>query len=81
MREVAIRNARARTSIEAQELLAEIRHERRGNLHATVRLQIIFQQRGEHARHREAGAIERVHEFRFAGFLIAEADLCTARLE
>ena len=43
-------------------------------------MQVIFQQGGEHARHGEAGAVDGVHEFRFA-VGIAETNLRAAGLE
>lgn len=38
------------SSLKTQVLLAEIRHEHRRDLHATIGLEIVFQQRRKHAR-------------------------------
>ena len=52
-----------------------------GDAHAAVGLEVVFQQRGEHARHGEAGAVDRVHELGLARLLVAETNLRATRLE
>src|ERR1017187_1499820 len=68
-------------SRESQVLLAEIGDERRRDPHATVRLEVVLDDRGEDPRHREPRAVQGVHELGPARFPRAEADLRAAGLE
>jgi hypothetical protein len=65
---------------ERQVFPAEIRRERVGNFHAAVGLEIVFQERGEHARDGQAGAVDGVNQLRLAVFA-TKADVRAAGLE
>ena len=68
-------------SPKTQELLPKVGLEDRGNVHAAVRLKVVFQDRREDPWHREPGTVDRVHQLRPSALLGTKTDLRTPRLE
>ena len=60
-------------------LAAHVRAKRFGNIDAAVGVQVVFEERDEHARGSDDGVVERMREIELA-VLAADADLQPARL-
>ena len=60
-------------------LAAHVRTQRRGNAHGAILVEIVLQERNQHAGRRHTGVVERVGEI-LAAVLALDADAQTARL-
>src|SRR4051812_4187379 len=61
-------------SAERQVVFSKIRNQRFRNFDPTIRLEIVFQQRGQHAWYSKSRTVDRMDELRFARLLRPETN-------